>query len=136
MRWTNVIVPHMDEFHPSSKPYGFSGSWLVLCVCVCVCVCFCCCCWKFCCCMLSHDCCPWWVVELPSAFFFFFFFFLPLANPFSFSHLFSVQKSSLDSLAKTSKFVSFSVVFERERGERGERERSGRRKERDRDRNT
>jgi hypothetical protein len=29
----------MDEFHPSSKPDGFSASWLVFCVCVCVCVC-------------------------------------------------------------------------------------------------
>ncbi len=34
-----------------------------------------------------------------------------------------MQKSSLDSLAKTAKFVSFSVVFERERERERDRER-------------
>ncbi len=37
MRWTNLILPHMDEFHPSSKPrWVFSKLVGVLCVCVCV----------------------------------------------------------------------------------------------------
>ncbi len=133
MRWTNLILPHMDEFHPSSKPrWVFSKLVGVLCVCVCVFL------WVFLCVflmllllevLLLHA--FTWLLSLvgcwaPHCFLLL----LASCKPIFLFHLFSEQKSYLDSLAKTAKFVSFSVVFERER----EREIGIQKEERDRQR--